>query len=79
MKSKPPSHCDKIVRHRVQRHSQIGDWGRQGEFNQSDLAEVMAAAARDVPPEFVVSVGDNFYPSASPALLCKRFVFACLV
>lgn len=42
---------------------QIGDWGRQGEYNQTDVADIMAAAARDVPPEFVVSVGDNFYPS----------------
>jgi tartrate-resistant acid phosphatase type 5 len=41
----------------------IGDWGRQGGYNQSDVADAMAAAARGAPPEFVVSVGDNFYPS----------------
>lgn len=42
---------------------QIGDWGRQGQWNQSDVADVMAAVARQTPPEFVISVGDNFYPS----------------
>lgn len=41
----------------------IGDWGRQGQWNQSDVADVMEAVARQAPPEFVISVGDNFYPS----------------
>ena len=43
---------------------QIGDWGRQGQYNQSELAGVMAAAAGEAPPDFVVSTGDNIYPSA---------------
>lgn len=42
---------------------QIGDWGRQGQWNQSELAVVMAAAAARASPDFVISVGDNFYPS----------------
>ena len=42
---------------------QIGDWGRQGRWNQSETADAMAAAAQRAPPQFVVSVGDNFYPS----------------
>lgn len=42
---------------------QIGDWGRQGQWNQSETADAMAAAAARAPPAFVISVGDNFYPS----------------
>ena len=44
--------------------AQIGDWGRQGEHNQSDTAAAMAAVAALSQPHFVISTGDNFYPSA---------------
>ncbi|KAK9807884.1 hypothetical protein WJX72_012198 [[Myrmecia] bisecta] len=40
----------------------LGDWGRQGEFNQTEVAEQMAAQARTYKPAFVVNTGDNFYP-----------------
>lgn len=40
----------------------IGDWGRQGEWNQSDVASAMAAAAAKKPLDFILSMGDNFYP-----------------
>jgi acid phosphatase len=39
----------------------FGDWGRQGEQDQVEVAGQMAKAARDIGAEFVVSVGDNFY------------------
>ena len=42
---------------------QIGDWGRQGHWNQSKNADAMAAAAQRTPPRFIISVGDNYYPS----------------
>lgn len=41
----------------------IGDWGRNGEYGQKDIASVMADAAKQVEPEFIISTGDNFYPS----------------
>mmetsp|Transcript_6545 Transcript_6545/g.18880 ORF Transcript_6545/g.18880 Transcript_6545/m.18880 type:complete len:458 (+) Transcript_6545:514-1887(+) len=41
----------------------IGDWGRQGLHNQSDVAAVMGAVAHDAKPDFVISTGDNFYES----------------
>lgn len=37
------------------------DWGRQGLHNQSDVATIMGAVARDARPDFVISTGDNFY------------------
>src|ERR1700744_256974 len=40
----------------------IGDWGRNGEYDQSQVAEQMGKWAAEHPNNFVVSVGDNFYP-----------------
>jgi 3',5'-cyclic AMP phosphodiesterase CpdA len=41
----------------------IGDWGRNGEYGQKEIAQIMADAAKQVEPEFIISTGDNFYPS----------------
>lgn len=40
---------------------QIGDWGRQGLKNQSEVAAVMGELAHTRAPEFIISTGDNFY------------------
>jgi tartrate-resistant acid phosphatase type 5 len=39
----------------------FGDWGRQGELDQREVAEQMGIAAQNLDARFVVSVGDNFY------------------
>jgi acid phosphatase len=39
----------------------IGDWGRNGEQDQIEVARQMARASQDVSAQFVISVGDNFY------------------
>jgi tartrate-resistant acid phosphatase type 5 len=39
----------------------FGDWGRQGEQDQLDVAAQMARVAKSMDARFVVSVGDNFY------------------
>jgi tartrate-resistant acid phosphatase type 5 len=39
----------------------FGDWGRQGEQDQVEVAMQMAKAAKDLNPKFIISVGDNFY------------------
>ena len=44
--------------------AQIGDWGREGAFNQSEVAAVMGELAYTRAPQFVISTGDNFYQSA---------------
>lgn len=41
----------------------VGDWGRQGEFNQTQVADLMDTVSAQVKPHFIVSTGDNFYPS----------------
>jgi acid phosphatase len=39
----------------------VGDWGRDGAFNQSAVAARMGEAAARIGARFVISVGDNFY------------------
>lgn len=39
----------------------FGDWGRQAERDQVEVAAQMAKAAKVTKPEFIISVGDNFY------------------
>ncbi|HTX22675.1 MAG TPA: tartrate-resistant acid phosphatase type 5 family protein [Candidatus Aquilonibacter sp.] len=39
----------------------FGDWGRNGETDQANVAVQMAIAAKLVGAKFVISVGDNFY------------------
>lgn len=40
----------------------IGDWGRNGEYNQREVAEQMARWSEQNKAEFIISTGDNFYP-----------------
>lgn len=39
----------------------IGDWGRNGDFNQRELADVMNTSAGKLWTRFVATTGDNFY------------------
>jgi tartrate-resistant acid phosphatase type 5 len=39
----------------------FGDWGRQGEQDQVEVAGQMAKASKVLNPGFIISVGDNFY------------------
>ncbi len=41
----------------------VGDFGRQGGFNQRAVAGGMAAVASSLRAQFVVSTGDNVYPA----------------
>ncbi|KAI3430746.1 hypothetical protein D9Q98_009158 [Chlorella vulgaris] len=56
----------------------VGDWGREGKHNQSEVAELMGRVAADQPSQFIVSTGDNFYEhglqSASDPLFAKSFM-----
>lgn len=40
----------------------MGDWGRNGENYQKEVAEGMGKAAHDLDADFVIATGDNFYP-----------------
>jgi tartrate-resistant acid phosphatase type 5 len=39
----------------------LGDWGRHGETDQVEVATQMGIAADALKPQFIISVGDNFY------------------
>ncbi|CAN7102333.1 unnamed protein product [Brassica rapa subsp. narinosa] len=39
----------------------VGDWGRQGCFNQSLVAHQMGIVGEQLDIDYVISVGDNFY------------------
>ncbi|MCJ8208839.1 tartrate-resistant acid phosphatase type 5 family protein [Mucilaginibacter sp. RS28] len=41
----------------------IGDWGRSGEYKQIETGRQMGEWAKTHPNNFVISVGDNFYPN----------------
>lgn len=40
----------------------MGDWGRNGENYQKEVAAGMGKAAHDLHASFVIATGDNFYP-----------------
>ena len=40
----------------------MGDWGRNGENYQKEVAAGMGKAAHDLDADFVIATGDNFYP-----------------
>ncbi|MGB3544289.1 purple acid phosphatase family protein [Rubrivirga sp.] len=39
----------------------VGDWGRNGFFNQSDVARAMGDVGEEIASRFTISTGDNFY------------------
>ncbi len=41
----------------------MGDWGRNGEDHQQQVAAQMGKTATTVKSQFVIATGDNFYPS----------------
>jgi len=40
----------------------VGDWGRNGEYNQVEVAKQMGNWGKANPNNFIISVGDNIYP-----------------
>ena len=41
----------------------FGDWGRNGEYKQKEVADQLGIVAKQISASFIVSTGDNFYPS----------------
>ncbi|CAN6675352.1 unnamed protein product [Malus baccata var. baccata] len=39
----------------------LGDWGRRGDYNQSQVADQMGIVGEKLDIDFVISTGDNFY------------------
>lgn len=41
----------------------MGDWGRNGEDHQKQVALQMGKTAAEIKAQFIIATGDNFYPS----------------
>jgi len=52
-----------IVEKKALRFIAFGDWGRNGEYRQKEVADELGKIAKELKPAFLVSTGDNFYPS----------------
>ena len=46
----------------------IGDWGRQGNWQQREVGRQMGATATEIASRFTISVGDNFYEDGVTSL-----------
>ncbi|CAG9467400.1 unnamed protein product [Pedinophyceae sp. YPF-701] len=64
-----PSPGDDVARFFV-----VGDWGRRGQFNQTEVAQMMDHVAATFRPEFVLGTGDNFYEAGLTATEDPAFV-----
>jgi 3',5'-cyclic AMP phosphodiesterase CpdA len=51
----------------------FGDWGRDGKGGQKKVSDVMNATAKIEPPRFIISTGDNFYPSGVRSTTDKQW------
>ncbi|KAJ8510353.1 hypothetical protein OPV22_000787 [Ensete ventricosum] len=51
----------------------VGDWGRKGQFNQSQVAAQMGKIGEELDIDFVISTGDNFYDNGLKDVQDKAF------
>ncbi|KAJ8646826.1 hypothetical protein MRB53_008574 [Persea americana] len=51
----------------------VGDWGRRGAYNQSQVATQMGRVGETLDIDFVVSTGDNFYDDGLTGVDDKAF------
>nr|XP_010939979.1 purple acid phosphatase 17 [Elaeis guineensis] len=51
----------------------IGDWGRKGQYNQSEVATQMGRIGEELDIDFVISAGDNFYEDGLTGIDDKAF------
>ena len=62
LKSEDLTLLPKIKDDFAQHFMAIGDWGRNGEYDQAEVAKQMGLWGAEHPLDFVISAGDNFYP-----------------
>jgi tartrate-resistant acid phosphatase type 5 len=51
------------VNHEALNFIVMGDWGRNGADHQKQVADQMGKSAEELSVDFIISTGDNFYPS----------------
>ncbi|KAJ0988439.1 hypothetical protein J5N97_006795 [Dioscorea zingiberensis] len=54
----------------------LGDWGRNGDYNQSQVAYQMGRIGEELDIDFVISTGDNFYENGLQGVDDKQFQYS---
>ena len=52
----------------------MGDWGRNGEYKQKEVATQMGITAKAIKASFIIATGDNFYPSGVASTMDYRWI-----
>lgn len=52
----------------------VGDWGRNGDFHQRDVAAQMGRVANESHAAFVISTGDNFYENGVTSIRSPQWL-----
>jgi tartrate-resistant acid phosphatase type 5 len=65
---------EKEVKQKALRFIVFGDWGRNGEDNQKEVAAEMGIVAKKFKPEFIVSTGDNIYPNGVRSIMDHSWI-----
>ncbi|HTB25026.1 MAG TPA: tartrate-resistant acid phosphatase type 5 family protein [Puia sp.] len=65
---------EKEVKQKALRFIVFGDWGRNGEDNQKEVAAEMGIVAKKFKPEFIVSTGDNIYPNGVRSIVDHSWI-----
>ncbi len=52
----------------------MGDWGRNGEYKQKEVADQMGITAKTLNTDFFIATGDNFYPSGVASTQDHRWI-----
>jgi hypothetical protein len=60
---KDPGSDTLIIDRKALRFIAFGDWGRNGEYKQKEVASELGIVAKQLKASFIASLGDNFYPS----------------
>jgi tartrate-resistant acid phosphatase type 5 len=54
----------------------VGDWGRRGSFSQRKVAAAMSVAGQQLGISFIISTGDNFYPSGVADVKDSHWIYS---
>jgi tartrate-resistant acid phosphatase type 5 len=54
----------------------FGDWGRNGGYFQTAVAQQMSDAAYDIDPDFFLVTGDNFYPNGVRSVHDEQWIYS---
>lgn len=61
--ARKPAGSNIVVNEKALTFIAMGDWGRNGEYGQKEVAVQMGKTAKEAEAAFVIALGDNFYPS----------------